>query len=65
MILLGGTLLVPVPLSNIIPTLVIILLAFSLLEKDDVLLVIALSAELVSLAITAAAIWGTIEVSAI
>ena len=65
MILLGGTLLVPVPLSNIIPALVIMLLAFSLLEKDGVLLVIALSAALVSLAITAATIWGAIEVSPI
>lgn len=65
MLLLGGTLLAPVPLSNIVPALVIMLLAFSLLEKDGVLLVIALTAALVSLAITAATIWGAIEVSAL
>ena len=65
MLLLGGTLLAPVPLSNIIPALVIMLLAFSLLEDDGILLVIALTTALVSLAITVAAIWGTIEVSAL
>ena len=65
MLLLGATLLTPVPLSNIIPALVIMLLAFSLLEEDGVLLVIALSAALVSLAITVATIWGAIEVSPI
>jgi hypothetical protein len=64
-LLLGGTLLVPVPLSNIIPALVIMLLAFSLLEEDGVLLAIALTAAMTSLAITGAAIWGTIEVSGI
>lgn len=62
-LLLGGTLLVPVPLSNVIPALVIMLLAFSLLEEDGALLAIALTAAMISLAITGAAIWGTIEVS--
>lgn len=64
-LLLGGTLLVPVPLSNIIPALVIMLLAFSLLEEDGALLAVALAAAMVSLTITGAAIGGTIEVSAI
>lgn len=64
-LLLGGTLLVPVPLSNVIPALVILLLAFSLLEEDGAVLSIALAAAMVSLAITGAAIWGTIEVSPI
>lgn len=63
MLLLSATLLTPVPLSNVIPALVIMLLAFSLLEEDGILLCIALLAALISLAITAAAIWGTIELS--
>ncbi len=62
-LLLGATLLVPVPLSNIIPALAIMLLAFAFLEEDGILLCIALAAAAVSLAITAAAIWGTIEAS--
>lgn len=65
MLLLGATLLAPVPLSNIIPALVIMLLAFSLLEEDGILLCVALLAAMTSLAITAAAIWGAIEVSSL
>jgi hypothetical protein len=50
-------------LSNVIPALAIMLIAFAFLEEDGVLLCIALAAAAVSLAITAAAIWGTIEAS--
>lgn len=64
-LLLGATLLAPVPFSHIIPVLVIVLLAFAFLEEDGVLLCIALVAAMASLAITAAAIWGTVEVTAI
>jgi hypothetical protein len=64
-LLLGGTLLAPVPFSHIIPALVIALLAFAFLEEDGVLLCIALAAAIASLAITTAAIWGTAEVTAI
>lgn len=62
-LLLGATLLVPVPLSNIIPALAIMLLAFAFLEEDGILLCIALAAAAVSLVVTAAAVWGTIEAS--
>ncbi|MEO3429265.1 exopolysaccharide biosynthesis protein [Pelagibius sp. CAU 1746] len=62
-LLLGATLLVPVPLSNIVPTLAIMLLAFAFLEEDGLLLCVALTAAAVSFAVTAAAIWGTIEAS--
>ena len=64
-LLLGGTLFAPVPFSNIIPALAIMLLAFAFLEEDGMLLCIALAAAMISLVITAAAIWGTIEASAI
>jgi hypothetical protein len=61
LILLGALLLVPIPLSNIVPALVIMLLAFAYLEDDGVLLCIALVAALAALAIAAVAIWGTIK----
>lgn len=59
--LLGISLLTPIPFSQVIPALVIMLLAFALLEEDGVLLAIALLAALGSLAITAGAVWGTVE----
>lgn len=60
-LLLAATLLAPIPFSQYIPVAVIVLLAFAFLEEDGVLLALALAAALVSLAITAAAVWGTIE----
>ena len=60
-LLLGATLLAPIPFSQYVPILVIILLAFAYLEEDGVLLCIALAAALVSIALTAGAIWGTVE----
>jgi len=64
-LLLGGTLLAPIPFSNIVPALVVMLLAFAFLEEDGLLLCIALAAAVISLAITAAAIWGSIELGAV
>jgi len=64
-LLLGATLLAPVPFSQVIPVLVIVLLAFAFLEEDGVLLCIALAAALASLAITAAAVWGAVEGAAV
>jgi hypothetical protein len=60
-LLLGVTLLAPIPFSQVIPALVIMLLAFAFLEEDGVLLCIALSAAVVSLSITVAAVWAAIE----
>jgi len=60
-LLLGATLLAPIPFSQYIPTLVIMLLAFAYLEEDGVLLLIALIATLISIAITVGAVWGTVE----
>jgi hypothetical protein len=64
-LLLGATLLAPLPFSHVIPILAIMLLAFAYLEEDGILLCVALVAAMASLAITGAAVWGTIEVSAI
>ena len=62
-LLLGATLLTPIPFSHVIPALVVMLLAVALLEEDGVLLCLALVAAVISLSVTAAAVWGTIEAS--
>lgn len=62
-LVLCGTLLAPIPFSNVIPVLVIMLLALAFLEEDGVLLCIGLIAAVISLAITIAAVWGAIEAS--
>jgi len=60
-LLLGATLLMPIPLSNIIPALVIMLLAFAFLEEDGIVLCIALLAAVVSLSIAGATVWATVR----
>lgn len=60
-LLLGISLLAPIPFSQVIPAAVIILLAFAWLEEDGLLLILALGAALVSIALTAGAVWGTVE----
>jgi hypothetical protein len=60
-LLLGTTLLAPIPFSHIIPAVVIMLLAFAFLEEGGVLLCITLAAAAISPSITIAAVWGTIE----
>jgi hypothetical protein len=59
-LLLGATLIEPIPFSHVIPSLVIMLVAIAYLEEDGVFLCVALFVALVSLAITAAGIWGTV-----
>jgi hypothetical protein len=61
-LLLGGTLLVPVPFSHVLPIAAIMLLAFAFLEEDGLILAIAVAIALISLAISAATLWGAIEV---
>ncbi len=61
-LLLALTLLSPIPLLNLVPDAVIILIAFAWLEKDGVLLAAALFLTLASLAITTALVWATIVV---
>lgn len=58
--LLGITLLAPVPFSHVIPALVIVLLAFAYLEEDGVWLCLALAAALAAIAFAAATVWATI-----
>jgi hypothetical protein len=54
---LAVTLLSPIPFTGIIPSLAIMLLALALVEKDGVLLTVAMVLAAVSLAITAGTIW--------
>ena len=50
----------PIPLSNVVPALVIALISLAYLEEDGVLLSIALLAAIVVLMIELGAIWGTV-----
>lgn len=58
---LSLTLLIPVPLSNVIPSLAIALIAFASVEKDGLLLAVSLVTALVSLAVTGAMIWAAFD----
>jgi hypothetical protein len=60
-LLLTATAIWPVPFSHIIPTFVIILVAFAYLEEDGVLLCISLAAALLSLSISAAIVWAAMR----
>jgi hypothetical protein len=60
--LLAATVLSPIPFAGVIPNVAIMLLALGLLEKDGVLLTVALVAAAASLAITAGTVWVTIIV---
>jgi hypothetical protein len=61
MLLLGLTLVSPVPFSHVMPALLIMLLALAFLEEDGVVLLVAVIAALSSLAVTAATVWGVVE----
>ena len=60
-LLLAATLIWPLPLSHIVPALVIMLISFAYLEEDGVLLGISLAAALLSLSITASTVWATVR----
>lgn len=53
-------LMTPVPLSNVVPALVIAMISLAYLEEDGLLLSIALLASAIVLTIELAAVWGTI-----
>lgn len=60
-LMLGGTLFIPIPLSNIIPGALITLLAFAYLEEDGILLSIALGGATLSLMVTALEAWAALR----
>lgn len=61
-LLLGATMLVPVPFSHLLPIAAIMLLAFAFLEEDGLLLAVAIAVALLSFAVSAVTLWGAIEV---
>lgn len=61
-LLLSATLLAPIPFSHVIPLMAVMLLAFAFLEEDGVLLAVAMVGALLSIVISAATVWGSIEV---
>ncbi len=58
--LLALSALSPIPFAAILPNLAIMLIAFALLEKDGLVLLLAMVFALVSLCVTAATIWAGI-----
>ena len=50
----------PIPLSNVVPALVIALVALAYLEEDGILLAIALLAAVIVLAVASAAVWQAV-----
>lgn len=59
--ILAATLFVPIPLSNMIPGALTMLVAIAYLEEDGVLLCIALTASTASIAITIMEAWATLR----
>ena len=55
--------LIPIPFSNILPALLVVLIAFAYLEKDGVLLSVALLAALGLLACLAVLVWQTVNLA--
>jgi hypothetical protein len=64
-LLLAATFVSPVPLSQIIPAFVIMLISLAYLEEDGVVMGISLVAALVSLSLTAATVWAAISATAL
>ena len=57
MVLSATLVFIPIPLSNVVPALVIALISLAYLEEDGVLLSIALLAAVIVLAVATAAVW--------
>ena len=58
--LLGTRLVTPIPMSNVVPALVIALISLAYLEEDGVLLSIALLAAIIVLTVEFVAVWQTV-----
>ncbi len=57
---LSGLFLAPLPLIQIVPALLVALIALAYLEEDGLLLCLALLGTLVLLAVATAAVWGAV-----
>ena len=61
MLLLGLSMISPVPFSHIAAAVIIMVLALAYLEEDGLVLPIALGDAMGALAVTAATVWATVE----
>jgi hypothetical protein len=59
-LLLGVTMIAPLPFGHVLPAIIIMIVALAYLEEDGVVLCIGLAFALVSLSVTAVETWGTI-----
>ena len=59
-ILSSALVLIPIPLSNVVPALLIALISLAYLEEDGILLSIALLGAVIVLMIELAAVWETV-----
>jgi hypothetical protein len=59
-VMLSIILFTPIPLSNVVPALVIALISLAYLEEDGLLLSVALLAAMIVLTVALAAVWETI-----
>jgi hypothetical protein len=55
------TLFVPIPFSNVVPGILIMLVALAYLEDDGLFLTLALAASLISFFAMLAAVWGAMQ----
>lgn len=60
-LLLSAILLLPIPLSNLLPALIILLISLALIEDDGVLVATALLAALILLSVASIAIWEAVR----
>ena len=60
-LLLSAILLLPVPLSNLPPAFVILLISLALIEEDGILLAVALLGAVILLSVTSVAIWEAVR----
>lgn len=61
LLLLGISMLSPIPFSHVPPALVIVLLSFAYLEEDGIALCVALTAALASFCFIGIALWATVK----
>jgi hypothetical protein len=60
-LVLAGVFFVPIPLSNVVPAVTIMLIALAYLEEDGVLLAVSLAMAAAVLIATAITVWQSVE----
>ena len=60
LLLTGVLLLTPVPFSNVVPAILVVLISLAYIQKDGLLLCVSFLAALILISIASAAVWGTI-----